>query len=168
MADNGDSGKDRILTLTEQQIEVQAHVLGQYIKDLSFENPNMRKLIDGPGEKPNIQVDIGANVTRMSEKVFESAIQFKAHARNSAGVIYDLELTYAGLFQIENIPDQALELFLLVNCPALLFPYLRRLVADLSREGGFPSLNLDPVDFGALYVKRQRERAQQTAGNNPN
>jgi preprotein translocase subunit SecB len=143
----------------------QVRVLGQYIKDLSFENPNVRKLLDNPAnqQQPNLRVEVSVNIARMAEKVFESAIQFKAEATTDAGVIYDLELAYAGLFQLDNMPEQMLEPFLLVNAPALLFPYLRRLVGDLTREGGFPPLVLDPIDFGNLYMNRQRERAGQSA-----
>ena len=146
--------------------QTQVRVLGQYIKDLSFENPNVRKMLDNPNtqqQQPNLRVEVSVNITRMAEKVFESSIQFKAEATGDAGVIYDLELAYAGLFQIEHMPEQMLEPFLLVNCPALLFPYLRRLVQDLTREGGFPPLVLDPIDFGNLYMSRQRERAEQAA-----
>jgi len=145
------------------QNELQARVLGQYIKDLSFENPNVRKLIGNPGEKPNLRVEVNVSVDKMADKVFESSINFKAEATNNTGMIYDLELAYAGLFQIESMPEQMLEPFLLVNCPALLFPYLRRLVADITREGGFPPLTLDPIDFASLYLQRQREKAAQPA-----
>ena len=69
-------------------------------------------------------------------------------------MIYDLELAYAGLFEIQSMPEQALEPFLLINCPALLFPFLRRLVADLTREGGFPPLLLDPIDFAGLFMQQ--------------
>jgi preprotein translocase subunit SecB len=136
----------------------QVRVLGQYIKDLSFENPNVRKLLDNPAnqQQPNLRVEVSVNIARMAEKVFESAIQFKAEATSDAGVIYDLELAYAGLFQLDSMPEQMLEPFLLVNAPALLFPYLRRLVQDLTREGGFPPLVLDPIDFGNLYMNRQK------------
>ncbi len=139
---------------------VQVRVVGQYIKDLSFENPNVRKLIDGPGEKPTLRVEVNVNATKVTDRIFESAIDFKAEATNQAGVIYDLELAYAGLFEIQSIPEQALEPFLLINCPALLFPFLRRLVADLTREGGFPPLLLDPIDFAGLFVQRQQQGAQ--------
>ena len=127
--------------------QVQVRVLGQYIKDLSFENPNVRKLIEGRGEKPQPARRGQRQLAKVDDKVFESAIQFKAEATSKPGMIYDLELDYAGLFQIENMPEQAMEPFLLINCPALLFPFLRRLVADLTREGGFPPLLLDPIDF---------------------
>jgi len=140
---------------------LQVRVVCQYIKDLSFENPNIRKLIDGPGEQPALRVEVNVNATKMGEKIFESAIIFKAEANSKAGVIYDLELTYGGLFEIQSIPEQALEPFLLINCPALLFPFLRRLVADLTREGGFPPLLLDPIDFAGLFMQRQQQGAAQ-------
>ena len=139
---------------------LQVRVVGQYIKDLSFENPNIRKLIDGPGDKPELRVEVNVNATKMADKMFESAIEFKAEATSKAGVIYDLELSYAGLFEIQSIPEQALEPFLLINCPALLFPFLRRLVADLTREGGFPPLLLDPIDFAGLYVQKKQQGGQ--------
>lgn len=139
---------------------VQVRIVGQYIKDLSFENPNVRKLIDGPGDKPALRVEVNVNATKLTDRVFESAIEFKAEATNQAGVIYDLELAYAGLFEIQNIPEQALQPFLLINCPSLLFPFLRRLVADLTREGGFPPLLLDPIDFAGLFMQRQQQVAQ--------
>ncbi len=137
--------------------QVQVRIVGQHIKDLSFENPNVRKLLEGPGEKPTLRVDINVNATKITDRVFESAILFKAQATSQAGVIYDLELTYAGLFEIAAMPEQALEPFLLINCPTLLFPFLRRLVADLTREGGFPPLLLDPIDFAALFMQRQQQ-----------
>jgi preprotein translocase subunit SecB len=145
--------------------QVQVRVAGQYIKDLSFESPNVAKIISsGPGDQPQLRVEVQVNATKAGEKTFESAIQFKAQAVNKAGVIYDLELVYAGLFEVTNLPEQALEPFLLINCPMLLFPFLRRLVADLTREGGYPPLLLDPIDFAGLYMRRQQERA---AGGKP-
>jgi preprotein translocase subunit SecB len=150
------------------QLPVQVRIIGQYIKDLSFENPNVRKLLATPADNPSLQISVNVNAVKVNDTTFESTIEFKAEATGKAGIIYDLELTYAGLFQLENIPEQALEPFLLINCPALIFPFLRRLVADLTREGGFPPLLLDPLDFGALFLRRQEERAKaggQTAAN---
>lgn len=136
---------------------VQVRVVGQYIKDLSFENPNVRKLLEGPGETPALRIEVNVNATKLADKMFESAILFKAEAASKTSVIYDLELAYAGLFEIQNLPAQSLEPFLLINCPSLLFPFLRRLVADLTREGGFPPLLLDPIDFAALFIQRQQQ-----------
>lgn len=144
-----------------QTQQPQIRVIAQYIKDLSFENPNVRKLLESQGEPPNLRVEVNVNASKIAEKVFESAIQFKAEATNNLGTIYDLELAYAGMFEISGMPEPSLEPFLLINCPALLFPFARRLVADLTREGGFPPLLLDPIDFASLFVKRQQEKQAQ-------
>lgn len=138
---------------------IEAHVVGQFIKDLSFENPNIEKLLSGPGETPNIKLEINVAGKRVKPELYESAIDFKAVASTKDGTIYDLELVYAGLFQLKNIPEQALEPFLLINCPTLIFPFLRRLVADITREGGFPPLMLDPIDFAQLFMRRKQELA---------
>ena len=140
---------------------VQVKIAAQYIKDLSFENPNIGKLLKEPGDTPNLQLSINVNAHGVGPDLYESAIDFNAHATNQHGTVYELELIYCGLFKIENIPQPSLEPFLLVNCPSILFPFVRRLVADLTREGGFPPLLLDPFDFAALFVRRQQElRAQ--------
>jgi preprotein translocase subunit SecB len=138
---------------------VQVKVVGQYIKDLSFENPNISKLLKEPGDNPNLQLSINVTAQAIEPDLFESAIDFNAQASNKHGTVYEIELIYAGLFKVQNIPAQALEPFLLINCPTILFPFLRRIVADISREGGFPPLLLDPFDFGSLYMRRQQELA---------
>ena len=141
--------------------QAQIRVIAQYIKDLSFENPNVRKLLDSQGEPPNLRVEVNVNASKITDKAYESAIQLKAEATNNLGTIYDLELSYAGMFEISNMPEASLEPFLLINCPTLLFPFARRLVADLTREGGFPPLLLDPIDFTGLFVKRQQDKQAQ-------
>lgn len=138
---------------------VQVRVVGQYVKDLSFESPNVAKLLSAAPENPNLKLEINVNATRIGSDIYESAIDFKANATAGVGVIYDFEMVYAGLFKLENMPQQGLEPMLLVNCPMLLFPFMRRIVADLTREGGFPPLLLDPVDFGALYMRKKQQGA---------
>ena len=141
--------------------QVQVRVMAQYVKDLSFECPNVHKLIEAQGEAPELRVEVNVNASKVNNNAFESVINFKAEATNKAGTIYDLELAYAGMFQVENLPEAALEPFLLIDCPTLLFPFVRRLVADLTREGGFPPLMLDPINFATLFTRRQQERAAQ-------
>jgi preprotein translocase subunit SecB len=143
--------------------QIQVRILGQYVKDLSFENPNVHKLFQSQPENPNLQLEINVEPSQVGPDVYESAITFTAEATAKVGTIYELEMVYAGLFEIKGAPPQALEPMLHVNCPALLFPFLRRLAADLTREGGFPPLLLDPVDFAALYMKK-REAAAVSAG----
>jgi len=161
MAENGNSGNGSAGAASpEEQTPIQAKIVNQYIKDLSFENPNIRKLITSPGDQPNLKVEVNVGAQRIENDLFESAIEFKATATNNLGTIYILETVYAGLLKIESIPEQALEPFLLISGPTMLFPFLRRLVADVTREGGFPPLLLDPIDFGGLYVRRQQQLAQ--------
>ena len=161
MADEtkGSNGQAGAAAADQAGAQAQVQLLGQYIKDLSFENPNVGKLIDTKGENPDLQVEVKVNAKRVGEDVFESAIHFHGNAKAKVGVIYDLELEYGGLFRVQNIPDEALEPFLLVNCPTLIFPFMRRIVADVTRDGGFPPLMLDPMDFGALFMRRKQEQA---------
>lgn len=146
--------------------QVQVRVAGQYVKDLSFESPNIGKLITNPPESPNLNVEINVGAGSLGPDLYESAIEFKARASAKDVLIYEFEIVYAGAFHIENLPPQAMEPMLYVNCPALLFPFLRRIIADLTREGGFPPLLLDPVDFGALYM-RKKQAAASSPGNPP-
>lgn len=143
-------------------VPIQAKVLNQYIKDLSFENPIIRKLMTGPGDPPNLKVEVNVASEKVDNGIYESAIHFKAVASNNLGTIYMLETVYAGLFKIESIPEQALEPFLMISAPMTLFPFLRRIIADITHEGGFPPLLLDPIDFAGLYFRRQQEMAQST------
>jgi preprotein translocase subunit SecB len=138
---------------------VKAQVVAQYIKDLSFENPGITKLIERPSQTPNLTLEINVQANSAGEDLYESGIDLRARAKVEKSVLYELELNYAGLFKIQNIPEPSLEPFLLINCPTLIFPFLRRIVADTTREGGFPPLMLDPIDFAALYFSRKQEEA---------
>ena len=149
---------------TQAAPQAQVRVLGQFIKDLSFENPSIGRVQVAQDEQPNIRIEVNVNAQKMGINVYESVIELKAHCSVKAGILYDLEVEYGALLQLDNIPDASLEPFLLINCPALTFPFVRRLVADVTREGGFPPLLLDPIDFAGLYMQR---RQQQAAGANP-
>ena len=138
---------------------IQAKIINQYLKDLSFENPNVRKLMAGLREQPNIEVEVNVATQRLDADIYESAIELKAKATAKIGVIWILETVYAGALKVEKVPEQALEPFLMITGPSMLFPFLRRIVADVVREGGFPPLMLDPIDFAALYFHRQKEAA---------
>ena len=140
-------------------VPVQIRVVGQFVKDLSFENPNIERLFAGPGEDPNLQVEVNVAAQKRGDGLYESDINFKATANSKLGTIYLLELVYGGLFKVDNIAPQQLEPFLLINCPTILFPFMRRIVADVTRDGGFPPLWLDPIDFGTLYMQRAQAAA---------
>jgi preprotein translocase subunit SecB len=158
---------DNQAAVDNDETAFEARIVSQYIRDLSFESPSVDRALDGPGKNPNLELEVNVNARSMRENMFQSEIEFKAHAIDDGGTIYHLEATYGGVFQVNSLPREALEPFLLVNCPSMLFPFLRRLVADLTREGGFPPLFLDPIDFGALYVSRRQsqEGAEPGSGN---
>jgi preprotein translocase subunit SecB len=147
-------------TAAEGGAPIEARVVAQFIKDLSFEVPNPERVVKGPAEDPNLKLEVNVNARQVEGSLFESGIEFSAKATDTTGTIYDLELTYTGMFEVKRMPQDALEPFLLVNCPAMIFPFLRRLVADLTRESGFPPLMIDPIDFGQLYMQR-RQQVQQ-------
>lgn len=155
---------DEETEIEKTEAEFQARILSQYVRDLSFESPSVDRALDGPGENPNLELEVNVNARSVKNNLYQSEIEFKAKATDDGGTIYLMECTYGGVFQIESMPREALEPFLLVNCPSMLFPFLRRIIADLTREGGFPPLFLDPIDFAALFVNR-KEQLEGSASN---
>jgi preprotein translocase subunit SecB len=131
----------------------QLGVLAQYIKDLSFESPSAPQSLQGPGENPQLKVSVNVNAGPRGEDTYEVALQLEVHAKSDDGVIYNVELVYGGLFRLRGVPQNLLQPVLFVDCPTLLFPFMRRVLADVVRDGGFPPLMLDPIDFGRLYAQ---------------
>ena len=142
-----------------QQEAARLNVLAQYIKDLSFESPNTPQSLQAQGENPSLEVNVNVQARKQGDDIFETALHFEAKAASQDTVYYNIELVYAGLFRLTNIPENLLQPVLFVDCPAMLFPFMRRMVADLTREGGYPPLYLDPIDFPALY-RQNAERMQ--------
>ncbi len=148
-----------------QQVRPQLGIRSQYVKDLSFENPSAPERPPEAERAPEIQVNVQVEARRLEETTFEVTLQITANARHEGKPVFLTELSYAGLFTFIGIPQEALEIALLVECPRLLFPFARRIVADVTRDGGFPPLLLAPIDFLALYRDRQAQAAQaQAAG----
>jgi len=148
----------------QQAAQPQLAVLGQYVKDLSFESPNAPHMLQGPGENPQLKVGVNVSAGSRGEESYEVALQLEVHAKSDRGVIYNVELVYGGLFRIRNVPQNLLQPVLFVDCPTLLFPFMRRVLADIVRDGGFPPLMLDPIDFGRLYAQNLAQ-AQATPTN---
>jgi preprotein translocase subunit SecB len=134
-------------------VQPQLTVLAQYIKDLSFESPSVPQSLQGPGQNPQLKVSVNVNAGPRGEDTYEVALQLEVHAKSDEGVIYNIELMYGGLFRLRGVPQNLLQPVLFVDCPTLLFPFLRRVLADIVRDGGFPPLMLDPIDFGRLYAQ---------------
>ena len=135
------------------------HVLGQYIKDLSFENPNAPASLAGGDGSPEINVNVNVNARRISETDAEVELKLEATARRGDRTLFVTEVTYAGVFQLQNVPTEHLQPVMLIECPRLLFPFARQILADATRQGGFPPLLIDPVDFAALYRQKLESAA---------
>lgn len=145
----------------------QMKVLGQFIRDLSFENILSQKPIEGEVQ-PDIQVQVSLDGRkRGDDKQYEVVSKYRITSKNKNGdeTLFLMELEYGGLFHIDNVPENQLHPFLLIECPRMLFPFVRRIVSDVTRDGGFPPLNLDNIDFVALYRQQlmQQQAAQQSA-----
>lgn len=130
-------------------------ILVQFVKDISFESPNAPMTLQAPGENPKLGVNVQVSALKRSTDLYEVNIMFEAKAESDAGVIYNVELVYATLFQAMNIPDEYLKPVLFVDAPTIMFPYLRRVVSDLTRDGGFQPLLVDPIDFAGLFQHNQ-------------
>lgn len=147
----------------------QMKVLGQFIKDMSFENILARKPVSGQVQ-PDIQVQVALDGRKGgSENQYEVVSKYNITSKNkdSEDVLFVLELEYGGLFQIENISEEQLHPFLMIECPRMVFPFVRRIVSDVTRDGGFPPLNLDNIDFVQLYRQQLAQRQQEQAAQAP-
>ena len=140
----------------------QMKVLGQFIRDMSFEN-----IIAQKGASPDIQPDVQVQGNldakkRGPEHQYECAIKLKITSKAKEGdtVLFVLEIDYVGMFHIENVPEDQMHPFLLIECPRMIFPFLRRVVSDITRDGGFPPLNLETIDFMSLYRTELARRVE--------
>ena len=175
MADTTSNGGTPATPATPDPAAAQAqqpgiHVLGQYIKDMSFENPGApRSLRPNDKAAPKLDVNVNVNAKPQSATEFEIELKLEAKAVRGDETLFIIEVTYAGLFQIRNVPQEHVHPLLLIECPRLLFPFARQIVADATRQGGFPPLMIDPVDFAGLYRQRAAELSvkQQAAAVQP-
>ncbi len=145
----------------EAPVQPKLQVLGQFVRDMSFENIAIQKGVEGAGQ-PEIQVQVNLDARkRTADNQFEVSIKLKVEAKSKekGEVIFLLELDYGGVFQIENVPDEQMHPFLLIECPRMLFPFVRRIVSDVTRDGGYMPLNLETIDFVALYRQEIARRA---------
>lgn len=134
-------------------------VLSQFIRDLSFENIAAQKNLDAD-LKPEIKVNVGLDASKRDEpNQYEIVIKLNCQADAGDQALFLLEMDYAGRFLVENVPEAQLHPFLLIECPRMLFPFVRRVVSDVTRDGGYPPLNIDNIDFVSLYQKEAERRA---------
>ncbi len=142
-------------------------VNGQYIKDLSFENPNVLRLMQASGQQPEINIDLGVNVQDVAEGSYEVTLQVRVETKRDGAMGFIVELAYCGLFTLRGWPADQVEPILFVEGPKLLFPFARSIISNLTRDGGFPPLNLNPIDFSQLYRRRVAQREAQANGAGP-
>lgn len=140
-------------------------ILAQYIRDMSFENILAQKGIDGDVQ-PEISVEVNIDAKKRSvdnqyEVIIKTAISSKTKAKGEP--MFLLELEYGGIFHIENLPKDQLHPYLMIECPRMIFPFLRRIVSDVTRDGGFPPMNLEPIDFMALYRNEIQRRSKESS-----
>lgn len=133
------------------------NVLAQYTKDLSFENPNAPHSLHPREKAPDISININVNANPLSDTDFEVELTLEAKAGEGKDAMFNVELIYCGVFRLENIPEESKGPAILIECPRMLFPFARQIVADATRNGGFPPLMIDPIDFGMLYQQRMAE-----------
>ena len=154
---------------TDEITPPKMNILAQYVRDLSFENILAQKGIDGE-LNPEIQVNVNIDAKkRTTDKQFDVIIKLRVDSKssNTNNILFVLELDYGGVFQIENVPDDQLHPYLLIECPRMLFPFLRRIVSDVTRDGGFPPLNLENIDFLKLYRQEIDRRKNPKEKNGP-
>lgn len=138
-------------------------VKGQYIKDLSFENPHAPHSLTVADQKPAIDINVDLRGEKLQDNFYEMTLHLTARATVENGTMFLVDMQYAGIFELQNIPEDRIEPLLWVDCPFVLFPFARRVIADITRDGGFPPLLLDPIDFHALYLHNKAKAMQQSA-----
>ncbi len=143
----------------DQSAGASLRVLAQYLKDLSFENPKAPGVYRELTNAPNIAVNVDVNARTLTGDQFEVELSVSARATNNDAPVFVVETTYAGAFEIRGVPQEHLEIVLLVECPRLLFPFLRQIIAEVTQTGNFPPVMLDPIDFQAIYEHRRAQSA---------
>jgi len=153
---------------TEAQ-QPRLQVLGQFIRDMSFENVAAQQGFEG-NTQPDVQVQVNLDARkREMDGLYEVILKLniESKVKDADQVLFILELEYGGAFQIENVPEDQMHPFLLIECPRMIFPYVRRIVGDITRDGGFPPLNLENIDFLSLYRQEIQRRAEAEKSGQP-
>lgn len=160
---------DEQAATAQQAAQVQMRVLGQFVRDMSFENIMAQKGAT-TDVQPDVQVQVNLDAKKRSaDNQYESSIKLNVTSKAKGGddVLFVLEIDYVGIFHVENVPDEQLHPFLLIECPRMIFPFLRRVVSDITRDGGFPPLNLENIDFLSMYRNEIARRQQEQGGDAP-
>jgi preprotein translocase subunit SecB len=169
MAEDTPNGAPAAAAATAPQVRMQ--VLAQFVRDMSFENMVAQRGVSAAEVVPDIQVGVSLDARkRPADNQYDVITKFKVTSKNknNGDTLFLMELDYAGVFLVENVPEPQLHPFLMIECPRLLFPFVRRIISDVTRDGGFPALNVDNVDFLALYRQEIARRAEAQKAAAPN
>mgnify|MGYP000619168543 CR=1 FL=1 len=137
-------------------------MVNQYIRDMSFENVAAQKNLGGD-IKPEVSVQVNLDAQKKSDNGYEVQLKLNVEAKAEEQAVFLLEIDYAGLFAIENVPAEQLHPFLMIECPRMLFPFVRQIARNVTADGGFPPLNIDNIDFMQLYRTEVMRRAQEAS-----
>jgi len=140
-----------------EAVQPNLSVLVQYTKDFSFESPGAPQSLQAREKAPNINIQVNVNAEPINETDFEVMLQLNAHAADGDTTLFNAELMYAGVFRLTGFPQEHMFPMLFIECPRMLFPFGRQIIADATRNGGFPPLMIDPVDFAGMFQKRIAE-----------
>ncbi|HLI67456.1 MAG TPA: protein-export chaperone SecB [Caulobacteraceae bacterium] len=164
MTDQGAAGPTPVAADPNAPPTPGIRIMAQFIRDLSFENPRAPESLRATGGQPQIELGVEMAARTRQDELHEVDLKLTATAQSNNEAIFTVELLYGGLFQIGGVPADALEQVLLIECPRYLFPFARRIIADMTSEGGFPPFMLEPIDFAMVYAARNAQMAQEPAG----
>ncbi|CAN7551046.1 MULTISPECIES: protein-export chaperone SecB [Neorhizobium] len=133
------------------------NILAQYTKDLSFENPGAPRSLQARDKAPAININVNVNANPLSDADFDVILTLNAEAKEGDKIVFAAELVYGGVFRITGFPQEHMLPLLFIECPRLLFPFARQIIADVTRNGGFPPLMIDPIDFAQMFTQRMAE-----------
>lgn len=133
------------------------NILAQYVKDFSFENPGAPRSLQARDKAPAINISVNVNANPLSETDFDVILSLNAEAKEGDKMLFNAELAYGGVFRVTGFPQEHMLPVLFIECPRLLFPFARQIISDATRNGGFPPLMIDPIDFAQMFTQRMAE-----------
>jgi preprotein translocase subunit SecB len=140
-----------------EMVMPQIGVLAQYVKDLSFENPHAPRSIAPSAAQPALNIQVNVEAAQVAETDFDVTLRIEGKAESQGMLLFNFELVYGGMFRVQNVPADSLQPVVMIECPRLLFPFAREIIASATRNGGFAPLLLNPIDFVALYRQRMAQ-----------
>lgn len=153
MANDSNSGSNG----ADEQVPTSINILAQYVKDLSFENPGAPRSLQARDKAPGININVNVNANPLGDNDFDVHLSLNAEAKDGDKVLFAAELVYGAVFRITGFPQEHMLPLLFIECPRLIFPFARQIIADVTRNGGFPPLMIDPIDFAQMFSQRMAE-----------